>query len=59
MKPSNQTKPNHFILHVVANDLNSNRPPDKIAKIIFTLVSELKSNRKQKIEKDLIFLGAV
>ena len=29
MKPSIRAKPNHFILHVGTNDLNSNRPPNK------------------------------
>ena len=34
MKPSIRVKPNLFILHVETNDLNSNRPPDEIAKVI-------------------------
>ena len=38
-------KPNHFIIHVEVNDLNSNRPPDKIAKAIIGLASELKSEK--------------
>ena len=32
MKPSIQVKPNHFILHVGTNYLNSNRTPDKLQK---------------------------
>ena len=45
MKPWIQAKPNHFILHVGTNDLNSNRPPDKIAIAIIDLASELKSEK--------------
>ena len=45
MKPSIQAKPNHFILHVGTNDLNSNRPPDEIAKAIIDLALELKSEK--------------
>ena len=45
MKPSIQTKPNQFILHVHTNHLNSNRPPDVIAKAIIDLASELKSEK--------------
>ena len=48
MKPSIRAKPNHFILHVGANDLNSNRPSDKIAKIIIDLASELKFKKEVK-----------
>ena len=42
MKPSIRAKPNHFILHVGTNDLNSNRPPDEID---LALISELKSEK--------------
>ena len=45
MKPSTRVKPNHFILHVGANDLNSNRPLDKNAKTIINLASELISDK--------------
>ena len=45
MKPSIRAKPNHFILHVGTNDLNSNRPPDEIATAIIDLASELKSEK--------------
>ena len=45
MKPSIRAKPNNFILHVGTNDLNSNRPPDKTAKAIIDLASELKSEK--------------
>ena len=45
IKPSIRARPNHFIFHVGTNDLNSNRPPDKIAKAIIDLASELKSEK--------------
>ena len=45
MTPSIRAKPNHFILHVDTNDLNSNRPPDEIATNIIDLASELKSEK--------------
>ena len=45
MKTSIRAKPNHFILHVSTNDLNSNRPPDEIAKATLDLASELKSKK--------------
>ena len=45
MKPSIRVKPNHFILHVVTNDLNSKRPPDEIAKAIIDVASELASEK--------------
>ena len=37
MKPLIRAKLNHFILHIGTNDLNSNRPPDEIVKIIIEL----------------------
>ena len=45
MEPSIRAKPNHFILHVGINDLNSNIPADEIAKVIIDLASELKSEK--------------
>ena len=38
MKASIPAKPNHFILYVGTNDLNSKRPQDEIAKNILDLV---------------------
>ena len=29
MKPYIWAKPNHFVIHVGTNDLNSNKPPDR------------------------------
>ena len=45
MKPSIRAEPNHSILHVVTNDLNSKRPRDEIAKAIIDLASEFKSEK--------------
>ena len=45
MKSWIRAKPNHFILHVGTNDLNSDRPPDEIAKTIIDLASELTSEK--------------
>ena len=45
MKPLIRVKPNRFILPVRANDLNSNRPSDEIAKTAIDLASELKSEK--------------
>ena len=45
IKPSIRAKPNHFILHVRTNYLNSKRPPDEIVKTIIDLASELKSEK--------------
>ena len=44
MKPSMREKPDHTILHVGTNDLNSDRPSDLIAKSIVGLAIILKSN---------------
>ena len=44
-KPLIRGKPNHVILHVRTDDLNSNAPADEIAKTIINLASELKSEK--------------
>ena len=44
MKPSMREKPNHTILNVGINDLNSERPSDLIAKPIVNLAITLKNN---------------
>ena len=49
--------PNHFILHVGTNDLNSNRPSDEIAKVIIDLASALKSE-KSGVGISSIIMGA-
>ena len=38
-----RAKPNHFILDIGTNDLNSNEPPDKIAKPITDFIWNLKN----------------
>ena len=44
MKPSMREKPDHTILHVGTNDLNSDSPSDLIAKSIVDLALNLKNN---------------
>ena len=46
MKPSLQENPDHFILHVDTNDLNTERSPELIAKSIFDLATTLKGNSR-------------
>ena len=45
MNSSIRAKPDHFILHVGTNDLNSNRSPDEITKVIIDLASKLRSGK--------------
>ena len=45
LKPSLTESPDHFVLHVGTNDLDSDRPPDLIAKSIFDVASSLKANK--------------
>ena len=45
MKPSIRAKPDHIILHVGTNDLQSNATPSEIAEKITSLASEMKSNK--------------
>ena len=45
IKPSIRAQSNHVILHVGTNDLNLNRSPEEIAKVITDLASELKSEK--------------
>ena len=42
MKPSLGENPDHFILHVGTNDLNSERSPELISKSIADLATKLK-----------------
>ena len=44
-KPSLRSTPNHFILHVGTNDLNSNQTSEVIAKEIVDLATSLKNNQ--------------
>ena len=43
MKPSIRAKPDHVILHVGTNDLNSNATPNEIAANIVGLATEMKT----------------
>ena len=45
LKPSLRENPDHFVLHVGTNDLDSDRSPDLIAKSIFDVASSLKTNK--------------
>ena len=45
MKPSLRSTPNHFILHVGTNDLNSNQTSEFIAKKIVDLATSIKNNQ--------------
>ena len=54
MKPSTREKPNHTILHVGTNDLNSDGPTDLIAKSIADLAITLKSNSQNVSVSNII-----
>ena len=45
MNPSIRAKPDHIILYVGTNDLQSNATPSEIAEKITSLASEMKSNK--------------
>ena len=45
MKSSLRNTPNHFILHVRTNDLNSNQTSEVIAKEIVDLATSIKNNQ--------------
>ena len=45
MKSSIRAKPDHIILHVGTNDLQSNATPSEITEKITSLASEMKSNK--------------
>ena len=45
LKPSLRENPDHFVLHVGTNDLDSDRSPDLIAKSIVDVASSLKTNK--------------
>ena len=44
MKPSLHENPDHFVLHIGTNDLNSDRSPELIAKSIADVSSSLKND---------------
>ena len=45
LKPSLRENPDHFVLHVGTNDLDSDRSPDLIAKSIVDVASSLKTDK--------------
>ena len=51
VKPLLRSLPNHFVLHVGTNDLNSNQTLEFIAKEIVDLATSLKNN-----QHDVLFL---
>ena len=44
MKPSLSENPDHFVLHIGTNDLNSDRSPELFAKSITDVGSNLKND---------------
>ena len=54
MKPSLRENPDHFILHVGTNDLNTERSPELIAKSIVGLAKTLKGNSCDVSVSDII-----
>ena len=54
MKPSMRKKPDHTILHVGTNDLNSDRPSDLITKSIVYLAITLKKNSQNVSVSNII-----
>ena len=54
MKPSLRENPDHFILHVGTNDLNTGRSPELIAKSIVDLATTLKGNSRDVSVSNII-----
>ena len=54
MKPSLRQNPDHFILHVGKNDLNTERSPELIAKSIVDLATTLKGNSRDVSVSNII-----
>ena len=54
MKPSLRENPDHFILHVGTNDLNTERSPKLIAKFIVDLTTTLKGNSRDVSVSNII-----
>ena len=55
VKVSLRSTPNHFILHLGTNDLNSNQTSEVIAKEIADLATSLKSNQQDVRFSNIIF----
>ena len=56
VKPSTRSTPDHFVLHVVANDLSSDRSPE-IARSIIDLATSIK-NKKHDVSISNIIIRA-
>ena len=54
MKPSLRENPDHFILHVGTNDLDTERSPELIAKSIVGLDTTLKGNSRDVSVSNII-----
>ena len=54
INPSMREKPDHTIMHVGSNDLNSDRPSDLIAKPIFDLTITLKKHSQNECISNII-----
>ena len=54
LKPSLRENPDHFVLHVGTNDLDSDRSPDLIAKSIVDVASSLKTNKHDMTISNII-----
>ena len=57
MKPSLRENPDHFILNVGTNDLNTERSPELIAKSIVDLATTLKGNSRDLSVSNIIVRG--
>ena len=57
MKPSLRENPDHFILNVGTNDLNTERSPELIAKSIVDLATTLKRNSRDVSASNIIVRG--
>ena len=55
VNPLLRRTPNHFILHVGTNDLNSNQTREVIAKEISYLATSLKNNQQHVCVSNIIF----
>ena len=55
VNPLLRRTPNHFILHVGTNDLNSNQTTEVIAKKISYLATSLKNNQQHVCVSNIIF----
>ena len=56
VKPSTRSTPDHFVLHVVANDLSSDKSPE-IARSIIDLATSIK-NKKHDVSISNIIIRA-